>query len=143
MSSTGMHRGRVGCSAAALATEADRRPSSFKAGTSRTICGPPPLTVGRVGEAILALYYKSEQSCQHCVCNKPAVFLSLNPLLDDKNGSRLWPAGGMFACPCCAVAAASARGCAAAPAVPSARCRMHSHAFAFRARLTTQTAYPR
>mgnify|MGYP007024377206 CR=1 FL=1 len=49
-----MPRGRVGCSAAALKTEADGRPSSFKAGTSRTICGPPPLTVGRVGEATLA-----------------------------------------------------------------------------------------
>ena len=71
MSSTGMHRGRVGCSAAALATEAEQLPSKFKAGTSRTICGPPLLTVGRVGEAALALYYKSEQSMPSQVCNKP------------------------------------------------------------------------
>ena len=76
MSSTGMHRGRVGCSAAALATEAERRPSSFKAGTSRTICGPPPLTVRRVGEAALALYYKSEQSCLNHVCNMPVYDLA-------------------------------------------------------------------
>ena len=72
MSSAGMPRGRVGCSAAALATEAERRPSSFKAGTSRTMCGPPPMTVGMVGEVALALYYKSEQSLASQVCNKPA-----------------------------------------------------------------------
>ena len=71
MSSTGMHRSRVGCSTAALATEAERRPSSFKAGTSKTIYGPPLLAVGMVGEAILALYYKSEQSMPSHVCNKP------------------------------------------------------------------------
>ena len=73
MSSAGMPRGRVGCSAAALATEAERRPSSFKGGTSRTICRPPLLTVGMVGEAVLALYYKSEQSMPSQVCNKPKM----------------------------------------------------------------------
>ena len=87
MSSTGMPRGRVlGCSAAALETEAEGRPSSFKAGTSRTIWGPPLLTVGRVGEAALALYYKSEQSLAYCVCNKPQAHRSKRSCTRDRGG---------------------------------------------------------
>ena len=88
MSSTGMPRGRVGCSAAALATEAEGRPSSFKAGTSRTICGPPPLTVGRVGAAALALYYKSEQSVPSQVCNKPTAVQYIDLHLQFASHSR-------------------------------------------------------
>ena len=62
-----------------VTTEAERRPSSFKAGTSRTICWPPPLTVGRVGEAVLALYYKSEQSLANHVCNTTPSLPRLPP----------------------------------------------------------------
>ena len=62
-----------GGSVAGLPTEAERRPSSFKAGTSRTTCGPPVLNMRMVGEAALALHYKSEQSMPSHMCVQECI----------------------------------------------------------------------